>query len=340
MIDQEKYDPTLGVDSRCYRHWFATNGYPTVKRDRTEVLQKLKEMGHGRYSRGAISYDDAVEEGELVWRRYTGEECNTEDLGIAKVIRTDRDGFELAYPFGFPYFSADQEELQTAIESLGTATLEHHGRSGFASRNSYTVKPKEKTTEYDIKVVDEMGGNNMLSKAKALYQVKLILDYLPQEEYDLIPQKTIDYIEENFEYDENITINPDIPLENQNIDDKTYDLLDKIINQAEKYTKKQESTEIDEYIKSVKESNANFENSIENIRLKKLVEVLQKENSKIPKAKDLLQNYKDELSEKNDEIQKLQKDNENLVIMIKKIPKFIRKIFIKESNIKLLNSGK
>ena len=128
-------------------------------------------MGHGRYSRGAISYDDAVEEGELVWRRYTGEECNTEDLGIAKVIRTDRDGFELAYPFGFPYFSADQEELQTAIESLGTATLEHHGRSGFASRNSYTVKPKEKTTEYDIKVVDEMGGNNMLSKAKALYQV-------------------------------------------------------------------------------------------------------------------------------------------------------------------------
>ena len=180
----------------------------------------------------------------------------------------------------------------------------------------------------------------MLSKAKALYQVKLILDYLPQEEYDLIPQKTIDYIEENFEYDENITINPDIPLENQNIDDKTYDLLDKIINQAEKYTKKQESTEIDEYIKSVKESNANFENSIENIRLKKLVEVLQKENSKIPKAKDLLQNYKDELSEKNDEIQKLQKDNENLVIMIKKIPKFIRKIFIKESNIKLLNSGK
>ena len=34
--------------------------------------------------------------------------------------------------------------------------MEHHGRSGFASRNSYTVKPSEKTTEYDIKVVDEM----------------------------------------------------------------------------------------------------------------------------------------------------------------------------------------
>ena len=33
----------------------------------------------------------------------------------------------------------------------------------------------------------------MLSKAKALYQVKLILDYLPEEEYKLIPKETIDY---------------------------------------------------------------------------------------------------------------------------------------------------
>ena len=40
----------------------------------------------------------------------------------------------------------------------------------------------------------------MLTKAKSLYQVKLILDYLPEEEYDLIPQETIDYIEDNFEY--------------------------------------------------------------------------------------------------------------------------------------------
>lgn len=43
----------------------------------------------------------------------------------------------------------------------------------------------------------------MLSQAKVLYQVKLILDYLPEEEYKLIPQEMIDYIEDNFEYDEN-----------------------------------------------------------------------------------------------------------------------------------------
>lgn len=242
----EKYDPELGVDSRCYVHRFATPGYPIVDRMQKGIIRKLKGMGYDIYQVDEISYDVAhikpsgepevevtaplieiwfgeykhetkefglytgktysqqqideahadvekaremldkreivspeaksfleegnfdeiaetlgVEEGELVWRRYSnqgyiGGEWNTEDLGIAKVVRTDKDGFELEYPFGFPSFSADQEELKTAIESLETAILEHHGRSGFASRNSYTVKPSEKTTQYDIKVIDEM----------------------------------------------------------------------------------------------------------------------------------------------------------------------------------------
>lgn len=180
----------------------------------------------------------------------------------------------------------------------------------------------------------------MLTKAKALYQVKLILDYLPQEEYDLIPQKTIDYIDDNFEYDENITINPDIPLERQNIDDKTYELLERIINQVESHTKKQQKNkEIDEYVKSVKESNANFESNIENIRLKNLVEVLQKENSKIQKVKDLVQEYKDALKAKDEEIQELKNNNYILTQKLRKIPRVIRRIFIKESKIKFLNSG-
>ena len=73
----------------------------------------------------------------------------------------------------------------------------------------------------------------MLSKAKALYQVKLILDYLPEEEYKLIPKETIEYIENNFEYDENFSINPNIPLEKQKIDDKAYEILDKIVKATE-----------------------------------------------------------------------------------------------------------
>ena len=73
----------------------------------------------------------------------------------------------------------------------------------------------------------------MLSKAKALYQVKLILDYLPEEEYSLIPKETIEYIENNFEYDENFLIDPKIPLEKQKIDDKAYEMLEKIIKATE-----------------------------------------------------------------------------------------------------------
>ena len=151
----------------------------------------------------------------------------------------------------------------------------------------------------------------MLSKAKALYQVKLILDYLPEEEYKLIPKETIDYIEDNFEYDENFSIDPNIPLEKQKIDDKAFEMLDKIVKSAEMTKKENKSiknAEMDSYLKEIRESNQNYNARIENIRLKNLVEILKKENSKIPKAKDLLSDYKDALNQKEDEIENLFKD--------------------------------
>ena len=92
--------------------------------------------------------------------------------------------------------------------------------------------------------------------------------------------------------------------------------------------KVQNNTEIDDYVKSVKESNASFEKNIENIQLKKLVKVLQKENEKIPKAKDLVQSYKEILKDKDDEIKTLKNEKNDLTNMINRIPKFIRKIFI------------
>ena len=178
----------------------------------------------------------------------------------------------------------------------------------------------------------------MLTKAKALYQVKLILDYLPQEEYDLIPQETIDYIEDNFVYDENITINPSIPLEKQDIDDKSYRLLEKIIAQVEKNQTKDNN--VNNHINNVEESNENDYSKEENIRLKSLVEILQKENAKIPKVKDLVQEYKDELEKKNEKIKMLENNNYYLQSQLNKIPKFIRRIFIKKDNVKLLESGR
>lgn len=181
----------------------------------------------------------------------------------------------------------------------------------------------------------------MLSKAKALYQVKLILDYLPEEEYKLIPKETIEYIENNFEYDENFSINPNIPLEKQKIDDKAYEILDKIVKATEvtkNENKLHDKAKMNAYIQEVKESNQNYNDRIGNIRLKNLVEMLKKENSKILKAKDLISDYKDALKQKEDEIEKLKKNNQDLYNCIQGLPKIIKKLFIKDLNIKLLNS--
>lgn len=181
----------------------------------------------------------------------------------------------------------------------------------------------------------------MLSKAKALYQVKLILDYLPEEEYRLIPKETIEYVENNFEYDENFSIDPKIPLEKQKIDDKAYEMLDKIVKATEvtkRENRLQDSAKMNAYIHEVKESNQNYNARIENVRLKNLVEMLKKENSKISKAKDLLSDYKDALKQKEDEIEKLKKNNQDLYNCIQGLPKIIKKLFIKDFNIKLLNS--
>ncbi len=179
----------------------------------------------------------------------------------------------------------------------------------------------------------------MLSQAKVLYQVKLILDYLPEEEYKLIPQEMIDYIEDNFEYDENFSIDPEIPLEKQKIDDKTFEMLDKIVKSAEitkKENKSIKNAEIDSYLKEIRESNQNYNARIENIRLKNLVEILKKENSKISKAKNLLSEYKYAMKEKDNEIEELKRNNQDLYNCIQGLPKIIKKLFIKNIDIKLL----
>lgn len=181
----------------------------------------------------------------------------------------------------------------------------------------------------------------MVTKEKALYQVKLILDYLPKDEYKLIPQETIDYIEDNFEYDENITIDPKIPLDKQKIDDKAYDMLEKIIKQTKEHSNNRfnnanSSNEINEYIESVKKSNEVYDAKIENIRLNNIIELLKKENDKLPKAKELLEEYKEILKQKDIEIEKLKANNQELHDCINKIPKIIRKLFIKDFDVKLL----
>lgn len=171
----------------------------------------------------------------------------------------------------------------------------------------------------------------MLSKRKMLYQVKLILDYLPEEEYRLIPQDIINYIENNYEYDENIKINPNIPLEKQSIDDKTYEMLNKIEKQTLNNTK-----DIDNYIEKVEKENKEFNIKIENAKLKNKLELLEKENERIPKAKALLEEYNSALKQKETEIKILKEENQKLNNYIQRIPKILRNVFTKEDDIKIL----
>lgn len=174
----------------------------------------------------------------------------------------------------------------------------------------------------------------MLSNKKALYQVKLILECLPQEEYKLIPKETLEYIENNLEYDENIYINPNIELEKQNIDEKTYRFLNQIVKKVDLDKQSNKKDEIKEYVKNIKKSNEQYNSKIENIKLKNIIKTLENENKKIPKAKELVKEYKKVVKQKDDKILKLQDINNYLNQEMKKIPKIIRNIFIKEMKIK------
>jgi len=96
-----------------------------------------------------------------------------------------------------------------------------------------------------------------------------------------------------------------------------------------KFIKNNNSSEMNEYIKQVTQSNNNYDMEIENIRLKNLVEFLKKENEKISKAKELLEEYNYVLKQKNNEIEELRKNNQILNEDIQKVPKFVRILFIK-----------
>ena len=173
-----------------------------------------------------------------------------------------------------------------------------------------------------------------MTKEKSLYQVKLIIECLPREEYELIPQEIIEYIENNFEYDESISIDPNIPLENQISDKDVYLLLDEIVKKAE--INKKEKENIVKYVES--ETNTSEDLRKENIELKNIIETLKKENGKITEAKGLVIEYKEALRKKDLEITKLKENNAYLCEYIERIPKILRKIFIRNSDIKLLNS--
>ena len=143
----------------------------------------------------------------------------------------------------------------------------------------------------------------MLTREQALYQLKLILDCLPREEYRLISKETIAYIEKNMIEDPSVKIDPKLDLEEQNVDDLTLEYLQEILEEMD-YREQQEIRQNHSSHQPVEGKDLNTQ--IEIIRLKEIIEKLKKENQKIPKAKTLMIEYKEALAKSEEEKEKLE----------------------------------
>ena len=201
-----------------------------------------------------------------------------------------------------------------------------------------------------------------MTKPHAYYEAYLVLQCLSKTEYNLIPKSLLDEITSKMEKDDSIKIDPSIPLEKQKLSEKTYGILDKVINAIEKEYGKDaidhpENVTVKEDIKKdadieIDLSNNDFKPQAdpksssklqeENFKLQGIIETLKKENEKVGKAKELVLDYKGLVEKKDMEIEKLkeqvtklQGDNADLYNQIQQVPRIFRKIFIKD-DVKLL----
>ena len=93
---------------------------------------------------------------------------------------------------------------------------------------------------------------------------------------------------------------------------------------------------VNEYVQNCMKENSIFDTQMEMAHLKNTMVDLQKENAKIEDAKDLILGYqsvakaqKEEIKKLKDKIESLEQHNMELVWMLKRIPKFLRKLFLK-----------
>ena len=178
----------------------------------------------------------------------------------------------------------------------------------------------------------------MLSKPQYLYQAKLIIDCFPKEDYDSIPKKTLKYIEENMQVDPNIKINPEISLEEQDVDPQTWKFLKDIADEvSDNQFYEEYKYEISDYLNDIDVQNKGNEARIENINLHKDINQLKNENQKLPQAKDLIYGYQKLISQKDKEIKQLKQECDSLTDSLNRIPKFVKRLFLRNQKLKALN---
>ena len=144
-------------------------------------------------------------------------------------------------------------------------------------------------------------------------------------------------LEENMQVDKNIKIDYEKDLSEQNVDSQTLSFLNNIIQKVRmNELSKEYEKDIKDYIAEVNSKNAGFEAQVDNVNLREDIEKLEIQNQKIPKAKELIQEYQQNKKKKEEEIVKLKEECNALTSMLNKIPKFIRKIFLRNHKVKLL----
>ncbi len=157
-----------------------------------------------------------------------------------------------------------------------------------------------------------------MTNEEALYQAKLIIEQLPEEEYRLLPVDQVNYINENFAYNENIKINPNTPLSEQNLDEQTVEILQNLMDETDFYDLKKYNADTI----SLKTEIIDLKTEIKQINLK--------QDNKLSEIKKMVLEYKDALEKANTEISNLKESNEQLFTSLNKVPKFFRKIFFKD----------
>ena len=137
--------------------------------------------------------------------------------------------------------------------------------------------------------------------------------------------------------DSDIVINPELSLEEQDIDPQTWQFLQNIAdNVSDNEFYEEYKKEIDEYINIANEQNEGFKARIDNINLNKDFLKLKKENQKWPKAKELIYGYQQVIANKDEKIKELEQECNSLKEMLNKIPKFIKMLFLRNKKVKLL----
>ncbi len=156
-----------------------------------------------------------------------------------------------------------------------------------------------------------------------MYQVWQIVDNLPEDEKAFISQDLIDEIKGTMEVDDSFTIDFDIPLEKQKLDDKAWNMLKKVLKNAKKNGYgKTDSVNVEA---PTEEKDIN-QFRLENIEL----------NQKLSQSKKLIIDISKSVEKLQNENKKLMEDNAELLCCINRVPKLFRKMFFKDATTKLI----